>query len=125
MSIDDLAAIGLVCTPDGTSLRSFVDELLEAVGRPTDVAVETAHLASVVPMVLNRAGAAVLPRGMATDAALKGARVLPLDPPVRQSVHVVWRDGKVSSLAQHFVDFCADFCADSVGTIFSADSQSG
>jgi DNA-binding transcriptional LysR family regulator len=127
-SIDDLASIGLVCTPGGTSLRSFVDELLEAVGRPTDVAVETAHLASVVPMVLARAGAAVLPRGMASDATTKGARVLPLEPPVRQSVHVVWREGKVSTLAQHFVDFCVDFCGDfcgdGIGTISPADSQS-
>ena len=108
IGIEELEETGLVCTPGGTALRSIVDELLEAVGLPTEVAVETAHLASVVPLVLAGAGAAVLPRGLAAEAAAKGSRVVPLAPAARSEVHLIWRDGRLSALAQHFVDFCAD-----------------
>jgi hypothetical protein len=43
---------------------------------------------------------------MAKDAAAKGARMRRLEPPLRRSVHVIWREGRVSALAQHFLDFC-------------------
>lgn len=110
VAIGDLFSAGMVCTHAGTALRGIVDELLQAVGLPTDVAVETAHLASVVPLVLAGAGAAVLPRDVAIDAASKGARVCRLDPPLRRSVHVIWRAGRVSDLALGFVDFCVAAC---------------
>ncbi len=108
VAFEDLLPLGLVCTPAGTALRALVDERLESAGRPGDVAVETAHVASVVPMLLAGAGSALLPQGLAADAAAKGACVLPLDPPARAAVHLVWRDGKLSPLAQQFVDECAD-----------------
>lgn len=104
MTIAALVPLGLVSTPEGTALRAMLDERLEAAGRPGEVAVETAHLASVVPMVLAGAGAALLPQGLAADAATKGARLLRLDPPATASVHLVWREGRLSPLAQHFVD---------------------
>lgn len=112
VTIDVLAEAGIVCTPTGTALRTTVDGLLEAVGLPTEVAVETAHLASVVPLVLAGAGAALLPRGVAEDARAKGAELLLLDPPVRRDVHVIWRKGRTSSLALAFVDFCVRNCRD-------------
>lgn len=111
VTIGDLSESGLVCTPEGTALRDIVDELLEGVGLPTEVAVETAHVASVVPLVLAGAGAAVLPRGMAADAALKGAGVYRLDPPLRRSVHVIWRKGRLSPLALSFLNYCMETCS--------------
>ncbi len=108
VSIGAFAAAGLVCTAEGTVLRDIVDDLLQSVGLPTDVAVETAHLASVLPLVLAGAGAAVLPKGMADDALAKGARVCRLDPPLSRSVHVIWRKGRASALALSFVKFCVD-----------------
>ncbi|GGU10386.1 LysR family transcriptional regulator [Nocardioides albus] len=113
ITIGDLSERGLVCTPDGTVLRGIVAEPLEAAGLSTDVAVETAHLAAVAPLVLAGAGAAVLPKAMAEDAAAKGARVQPLDPPLRRSVHVIWRKRRASDLALGFVDFCVNACATS------------
>ena len=112
VTIEELDAMGLVCTPDGTALRRIVDDLLEAVGRPGEVTVETAHLASVVPLVLSGAGAAVLPRGLAAEAAAKGSRVVPLSPAARSEVHLVWREGRLSSLARHFVDYCGEVGTD-------------
>jgi len=111
MAFEELLPIGLVCTPAGTALRALVEERLESAGRPGDVAVETAHLASVVPLVLAGAGAALLPQGLAADAAAKGACVLPLDPPARAAVHLIWREGKLSPLAHKFVDACTNASA--------------
>ncbi|CCH77975.1 Transcriptional regulator, LysR family [Nostocoides japonicum T1-X7] len=104
VTFEDLLTLGLVSTPEGTALRALMDERLEEVGRPSDVAVETAHLASVVPMILAGAGASLLPQGLARAAAEKGARLVRLEPPARASVYIVWRSHGLSSLGHHFLD---------------------
>jgi DNA-binding transcriptional LysR family regulator len=86
--------------------------------------VETAHLATVVPLVLAGAGAAMLPQGLAAEAAAKGARVLPLVPPTRTSVHVVWRTGQLSEPAEHFLAFCVPEDGPSMSYDSSSDSRS-
>jgi DNA-binding transcriptional LysR family regulator len=91
----DLLALGLVATPPGTALRALLDRQLEGVDaagswRPV---VETAHVASVVPLVLAGAGAAVLPAAMAAEAVAQGARTTRLDPPVHVAVSLLWRSG--------------------------------
>jgi LysR family carnitine catabolism transcriptional activator len=103
MGVADLVPLGLISTPKGTPLRALLDEQLELAGQPAEVAVETAHLASVVPLVLAGAGAALLPEGLASDAAAKGARVVRLTPATRASVHIIWRDGRLNSLGEHFL----------------------
>ena len=123
-SVEELLRWGLICTPEGTALRSLLDEQLEAVGRPAEVAVETAHLATVVPLVLAGAGAAMLPQGLASDAAAKGACVLPLAPPTRTSVHIVWRTGRLSEPAEHFLDFCLPDGASPMSDASPSDSRS-
>ena len=105
VTVEELVPFGLISTPVGTALRTLVDDQLEAAGRPAEVAVETAHVASVVPLLLAGAGAALLPQGLAADAAAKGARVLPLRRPSRTSVHLVWRKGRLSELGEHFLAF--------------------
>jgi LysR family transcriptional regulator, carnitine catabolism transcriptional activator len=108
ISVADLAPLGLVSTPKGTPLRTLLDEQLELAGQPAEVAVETAHLASVVPLVLAGAGAALLPEGLASDAAAKGARVVRLTPATRASVHIIWREGRLNSLGEHFLTVGSD-----------------
>lgn len=103
MSVADLVPLGLISTPKGTPLRTLLDDQLELAGQPAEVAVETAHLASVIPLVLAGAGAALLPEGLASDAAAKGARVVRLVPATRASVHIIWRDGRLDSLREHFL----------------------
>jgi hypothetical protein len=46
---------------------------------------------------------AILPEGMAAEAAAKGARVVRLDPPTRASVSLVWRRDRLSAVGEHFV----------------------
>ena len=53
-----LAQLPLVTTPLGTSTRRVLDEAFEAAGRRPQVAVETDHRESLVPLVLAGAGAA-------------------------------------------------------------------
>lgn len=124
VTVEELVPFGLISTPAGTALRTLVDDQLEAAGWPAEVTVETAHLASVVPLLLSGGGAALLPQGLAADAAAKGARVLPLRPPSRTSVHVVWRKGRVSELGEHFLAFSGVLAGGSSGrAIGSASSR--
>ena len=112
VSVTDLVPLGLISTPRGTPLRALLDDQLELAGQPAEVAVETAHLASVVPLVLAGAGAALLPEGLASDAAAKGARVVRLSPATRASVHIIWRAGRLNSLAEHFLSVGAEMYGD-------------
>lgn len=113
VTVTDLVPLGLISTPRGTALRALLDEQLEAAGQPVEVAVETAHLASVIPLVLAGAGAALLPEGLASDAAAKGARVLRLTPPTRAAVHIIWRADRLNGLGQHFLGVANDLFGDS------------
>lgn len=114
VTINDLIPLGLICTGEGTELRTILDVRLEAAGQRQEVAVETAHLAAVIPLVLAGAGAAVLPVGLASDAAAKGARVARLDPPTRSSTHIIWRPGGLTPLTEHFLNVAADVTAESL-----------
>jgi LysR family carnitine catabolism transcriptional activator len=108
VTVEDLLPYGLISTSTGTALRSFVDDHLQAAGHPREVAVETDHLASVIPLLLSGAGAALLPRGLAAEAAAKGARVIPVRPSSPTSVHLVWREGRLGVLEEHFLTFAAE-----------------
>jgi DNA-binding transcriptional LysR family regulator len=112
VSVTDLVSLGLISTPGGTPLRELLDEQLELAGLPPEVTVETAHLASVVPLVLAGAGAALLPEGLASDAAAKGARVVRLAPATRAAVHLIWRPDRLDSLAEHFLSVGAELFGD-------------
>ena len=99
----ELVSQGLISTPVGPALRGLLEQQLEAAGEATDVMVETAHAASVVPLVLAGAGVAVLPEGMAAEAAAKGARLASLEPRSRATVSIVWRAGAIDAVAAHFL----------------------
>jgi LysR family carnitine catabolism transcriptional activator len=103
ISVDEVAALDLIATPPGTSTRTLVDTTLSAVGRPARISVETTHRASIVPLVLSGAGAALLPRPLADDAATLGAVTRPIDPPVVRRVRLLWRPGPVSQAAEAFI----------------------
>ena len=106
--IEELAEVGLIATPAGTALRSFLDARLEAAGLPTEVAIETAHVASIIPLVLARAGVAMLTEGMAGAASRAGAKVVPLTPVTRVSVSLVWLEERGDALVEQFVALAQD-----------------
>ena len=112
VTVDELVQIGLIGTSPGTALRGLLDAHLEGAGQATEVMVETAHVASVVPLVLAGAGAAVLPEGLAADAATKGARVARLEPESRASVSLVWHRDGLQPVAADFLDLVREHRAD-------------
>jgi DNA-binding transcriptional LysR family regulator len=103
ISVAELAGLDLVTTPPGTTTRGALDSVLAVEGSPPRVAVEITHRAAIVPLVLAGAGATLLPRGLARDAAALGAVVLELRPPLTRHGVLVWPRG-LSPAAQAFVD---------------------
>lgn len=99
----DLAALRLVATPDGTEIRDVLAAALLEVGLALNVAVETAHRAMIVPLVLAGAGASLLPRSMAEEAAGKGAVLCATEPALSYRGRLVWRSGPRSPAADRFV----------------------
>jgi DNA-binding transcriptional LysR family regulator len=99
----ELAALPLVSLPVGTSSRRLLDEALASSPQPLQFAVETEQREALVPLVLAGAGACVLPRPMATEAARRGAVVAPLDPPLRRTLALLHRDAPLSPAASAFV----------------------
>lgn len=99
----DLGALRFVAPPKGTATRDILDDALREAGVEPVIAVETAHRAMIVPLVLAGGGAALLPRSMAADAATKGATVLRTEPAVRFRARLVWRPGPLSPAADRFV----------------------
>ena len=127
VTVSDLVPLGLICTPKGTDLRAVLDARLETAGLPTEVAVETAHVAAVIPLVLAGAGATLLPSGLAGDAAAKGARVVRLEPPTRTTAHLIWRAGGLTPLTEHFVGTVAEICripANGIDDVYNFSNQS-
>jgi DNA-binding transcriptional LysR family regulator len=108
----ELAALPLVTLPVGTSSRRLLDEALASSPEPVHFAVETEQREALVPLVLAGAGACVLPRPMADDAARRGAVVAPLDPPLTRTLALLHRDAPLSPAARAFVTLTA---ADAVG----------
>jgi DNA-binding transcriptional LysR family regulator len=97
-----LAGIEFVTTPVGTSTRRHLDEALARTATEPTIAVETDQREAIVPLVLNGAGAALLPRALAELAEHRGAVVAPVVPALRRSIALVYRPGALSPAAARF-----------------------
>jgi DNA-binding transcriptional LysR family regulator len=103
ITIEDLAAVPLVMTPPGTSMRGLVDGAFADAGTDATLAVETEHREAIVALVLAGAGASILPAPLADAAHAAGAVTVALSPPLRRAVGLVWREGPMSPAARAFV----------------------
>lgn len=112
VNVSELVPLGLICTLRGTALRELLDAELHVAGESSEIAVETAHLASVIPLVLAGAGATLLPEGLAEEAAQRGARVLPLRRPTKAAVHLIWRARGLSGPGERFRALAATMFAE-------------
>jgi LysR family transcriptional regulator, carnitine catabolism transcriptional activator len=102
LALAALAQRPLVTQRRGTSTRDAVDAALA--GAEVTVAVETDQREAIVPLVLAGAGAAVVPRPMATIARRDGAVVVPLRPPLWRQLGLIHRDAPLSPAAQAFIE---------------------
>lgn len=96
----ELVALALVATPVGTSTRRLLDLTVARSGREPTIAVEVHHREAIAPLVLAGAGAALLPKGLAAEAARRGAIVRELRPRLARKVGVVHREGRLSPAAE-------------------------
>jgi LysR family carnitine catabolism transcriptional activator len=104
MTITEVAALDLITTQPGTTTRMLIEHSLAGAGTPLRIAVETPHRAAIVPLVLAGAGATLLPRPMAEDAARQGARTARIDPPIVRRVRLLWRSESLSHAGEAFVE---------------------
>ena len=99
-----LAGLPLVASPIGTSIRRVLDHALARDGRTAHIAVEMSSREAIVPLVLAGAGAALLPRPLAEEAARRGAQVRTLQPKLGRRIGLLHRGTHLSPAAQAFVD---------------------
>ena len=99
-----LAALPLVAAPAGTSTRRLLDQALARVGADPNIVVETDQREALVPLVLAGAGTTLLPAGLATEAAARGAVVVGLRPAMSRRIGLVHRPGPLSPAAQAMVN---------------------
>jgi DNA-binding transcriptional LysR family regulator len=83
---EDLDGCRLIVSQRGSLMRALVDEVLAEGGRIT-IAAEVAHRTSILPMVLNGLGRAVMPSSWTESAQRAGAHVQRIVP--ESYLHVV------------------------------------
>lgn len=103
LRLADLAPLPFVSTPEGTATREIIEDIASTSTSRPAVAVETAHQAMIVPLVLAGAGATLLPKSMADEAHRSGAVVMPLSPRVVRRGRLFWRSGPLSPAATEFI----------------------
>ncbi len=100
---DDLVGVPLVTTPVGTSIRRILEAAFTRIGTGPTVAVETDQREAIGALVQAGAGAALLPRPLAFDAARRGAVAVALSPKLERTLGVVHRAAPLSPAARAFL----------------------
>lgn len=97
-----LTGARLIASPPGSQMRRIVDEML-ASGEDLEIVAEVAHRTSILPLVLQGVGLAVLPSAWAPLARRAGARVARIDSPARLHVALISRSAPLTPAAQAFL----------------------
>lgn len=97
-----LAEAPLVASPPGSLMREIVDGIVAA-GSEARIVAEVAHRTSILPLVLQGVGLAVLPAGWAPLARRAGAAVAPIDPPAHLHIALLSRAAPLTPAAREFL----------------------
>jgi DNA-binding transcriptional LysR family regulator len=108
LPLGQLAQLPLVAAPVGTSTRSLLEEALRRVGGRASVVVEAAQREALLPLIVDGAGAGLLPRPLADVARALGCVVREPRPTVARSVTLLHREGPLTPAAQRFVDLAVE-----------------
>ncbi|WP_197374258.1 LysR family transcriptional regulator [Mycolicibacterium baixiangningiae] len=95
---DQLSGCRLIVSQRGSLMRALVDEVL-AEGIEVTIAAEIAHRTSILPMVLNGIGRAVMPSSWTQSACRAGARVQRIVPESYLHVAAVSRRDHLTAAA--------------------------
>lgn len=90
-------------SPSGSLMHQIVDGIL-ASGADLRIVAEVAHRTSILPLVLQGVGLAVLPAAWAPLARRAGARAVPIDPAAHLHVALLSRSAPLTPAAQAFLD---------------------
>jgi DNA-binding transcriptional LysR family regulator len=104
VSLSRLRRTPFVTTPAGTSTRRLLDEAFAAVGAQPEVVVVTAQREALLPLVLNGAGATLLPEPVGQTAVGEGAVIARTRPAIHRTVVLAHRSGPLSPAAAAFVE---------------------
>jgi DNA-binding transcriptional LysR family regulator len=104
LPIERLAGVALVATPIGTSTRTIIEHAYADAAITPEIRVEIDQREAILPLVLNGAGAAILPRSLTAEAEARGAHVRRLRPVLTRPIGLVHRAGVLSPAARAFVD---------------------
>ena len=97
-----LAGARVIVSPEGSVMRQIVDDVL-AEGTDIHVVAEVAHRTSILPLVLQGVGLAVLPESWAPLARRTGARVRRLAPAPQLHIALVSRAAPLTPAARAFL----------------------
>ena len=97
-----LTGARLIASPHGSLMRQIVDEIA-ASGADVEIAAEVAHRTSILPLVLQGVGLAILPSAWAPLARRAGARVARIEPPAQLHVSLLSRSAPLTPAARAFL----------------------
>ena len=97
----DLADVRVIASPPGSLMRGIVDDALAA-GVPVRIAAEVAHRTSILPLVLQGVGLAVLPAAWVPLARRSGLRLARIEHPARLHVALLSRAAPLTPVAAAF-----------------------
>ncbi|QUH03681.1 LysR family transcriptional regulator [Saccharopolyspora erythraea] len=103
-----LAGARLIVSPPGSLMRRIVDEVL-ASGADLEIVAEVAHRTSILPLVTQGVGLAVLPAAWAPLARRAGARAVRIDPPAQLHVALISRSAPLTPAARAFLDVARSY----------------
>ena len=95
----------LIVSPVGSLMRQIVDELL-AEGASLRIVAEVAHRTSILPLVLQGVGLALLPSAWAPLARRAGARIARIDPTAHLHIALLSRSAPMTPAARAFLAVC-------------------
>jgi LysR family transcriptional regulator, nitrogen assimilation regulatory protein len=104
ISLESLARKPLITHRRGTDSWMHIAEVLDSRGIELGPTVDVASPSAVMNLVVNGAGAALLPLRLAVEASRRGAQIFDLDPPVADPINVVHRREKLSAPAKAFLE---------------------
>jgi DNA-binding transcriptional LysR family regulator len=97
-----LAGARMIVSPGGSLMRQIVDDLL-AEGAQMHIVAEVAHRTSILPLVLQGVGLAVLPAAWAPLARRAGARAARLEPTAHLQIALLSRAAPLTPAARAFL----------------------
>lgn len=106
--LDALTGSRFIASPAGSLMRRVVEDAMATTG-DVEVVAEVEHRTSILPLVMNGAGLAVLPAGWARLADRAGARVARVEHPARLHIALLTRKGRLTPPALAFVDLARTF----------------